>query len=114
MVVEIAILLGACVYGAVQAPLGQFSETLQQIHRNFSETFYLFAAGVIALAMLEGFGPWSLKGAVVYAAGRGSYLILSVKPLRGLRRWGWAASIAGVVGVLAELARTIWTWDLSG
>ena len=109
MAVETTILLGVCLYGAAQALLTQGRETLQQIHRNFSETFYLFGAGTVALAMLNGFGPWSLKGAMAYAAGRALYLILSAKPLRSLRKWGWAISIAGIVGVLAELARSIWT-----
>lgn len=109
MVAETTILLGVCLYGAAQALLTQRSETLQQIHRNFSETFYLFGAGTIALVLLNGFGPWSLKGAMAYAAGRTLYLMLSMKPLRSLRKWGWAISIAGIVGVLAELARTIWT-----
>ena len=108
MGVETTILLGACLYGAVQAALTQRSETLQQIHRNFSETFYLFGAGTIALAMLHGFGPWSFKGAIAYAGGRALYLLLSMKPLRAWRKWGWAVSIAGIAGVLAELARTIW------
>ncbi|MGD9967566.1 MAG: MAPEG family protein [Hyphomonadaceae bacterium] len=108
MNVEIAILFGACVYGAAQASVSQRNETLQQIHRNYSETSYLFAAATLALLLLNGFGPWSLKGALVYAAGRALYLILSVKPLRSLRKWGWAVSIAGIVGVLGELVRNIW------
>lgn len=108
MSVETTILLGMSIYGAAQALTTQRSETLQQVHRNFSETFYLFAAGVLALAMLDGFGPWSFKGAIAYAAGRTLYLLLSVKPARGLRKWGWAVSIAGIVGVLGELARTMW------
>lgn len=107
MNIEIAILLGACVYGAAQALMTQRSETLQQIHRNFSETFYLFGAGVLALALLDGFGPWSFKGALAYASGRALYLVLSVKPLRALRKWAWAASIAGIVGVVGELARSL-------
>lgn len=107
MIVEITILLGVCLYGAVQATLTLRSETLQQIHRNFSETFYLFGAGTLALVLLNGFGPWSFKGAIAYASGRALYLVLSVKPLRALRKWAWAASIAGIVGVLGELARVL-------
>lgn len=105
MNLETTILLGICGYGAVQALLTERSETLQQIHRNFSETFYIFASGVLALSTLDAFGPWSLKGAVSYAAGRALYLVLSAPPLRGLRKWAWAASIAGIVGVLGELVR---------
>lgn len=108
MAIETLVLLGLCIYGATQGLLSARSETLQQIHRNFSETFYVFAASILALAMLDGFGLWSFKGAVAYAVGRALYLVLSVKPLRAWRKWGWAVSIAGIVGVLAELARAIW------
>ncbi len=108
MAIETLVLLGVCIYGATQGLLSARSETLQQVHRNFSETFYVFAASLLALAMLEGFGPWSFKGAIAYAVGRALYLLLSVKPLRGWRKWGWAISVAGIVGVLGELARTIW------
>lgn len=108
MVIETLVLLGVCVYGAVQGSLSTRSEAPQQIHRNFSETFYVFAAAILALAMLDGFGPWSFKGAIAYAVGRALYLFLSLKPLRAWRKWGWAVSIAGIVGVLAELARSIW------
>ncbi|MGE0046263.1 MAG: MAPEG family protein, partial [Hyphomonadaceae bacterium] len=79
----------------------------QQIHRNFSETFYLFGAGVLALQMLDGFGAWSLKGAIAYAAGRALYLLLSLKPTRGFRKWAWATSLAGIVGIWAEVVRTM-------
>ncbi|MGD9800206.1 MAG: MAPEG family protein [Parvularculaceae bacterium] len=107
MGIELLILLGMCVYGAVQALLTGVGATIQQIHRNFSETFFLFGASVLTLEFLNGFGPWSLKGAAAYAVGRALYLAMSVKPMRPLRRWAWAVSIAGIVGCLAELARAI-------
>lgn len=107
MSLEIAALLGVCLYGAVQAFAAGGSATLQQVHRNFSETFYLFGAGVLALGWLGAFGPWSSKGAVTYAAGRAIYLALSIAPLRRFRKWAWAISMAGVVGVLAELIRAV-------
>lgn len=106
MTVELIVLMGACAYGAVQAFVTSRSEMLQQIHRNFSETFYLFGAGVLALQMLDGFGAWSFKGAIAYAAGRALYLLLSLKPTRGFRKWAWATSLAGIVGVWAELIHT--------
>lgn len=99
------VLLGLCVYGAVQALLQGRVEALQQVHRNFSETFYLFGASVLMLSMLEGFGAWSFKGAIAYAAGRLLYLALSMKPTRPLRKWAWAISMAGIVGCLGELLR---------
>jgi uncharacterized MAPEG superfamily protein len=105
MQIEIAILLGVCVYGAAQALLTGSFASLLQIHRNFSETSFLFAASVLGLSAVNGFGPWSLKGAAAYAAGRTLYVLFSVAPLRTYRKWAWAASIAGIVGCLAELAR---------
>lgn len=104
---ELWILFGLCVYGALQALATGPVEPVRQIHRNFSETFYLFAACVIALHWLGGFGPWSQKGAALYAAGRFLYLIFSVAPLRPFRRWMWALSIAGIVGCVAELVRSL-------
>ena len=95
--------LNAC--GALQALLAVPLVGLHQIHRNFSETSFLFATSVLALSILNGFGPWSLKGAIVYAAGRTLYLLFSIAPLRPYRKWAWAISIAGIVGCLAELAR---------
>ncbi len=105
MQIEVAVLLGACCYGAVQALLMGSFAGLWEIHRNFSETSYVFAVSVLGLSSINGFGPWSLKGAAVYAAGRALYALLSVAPLRAYRKWAWAASIAGILGCLAELVR---------
>ena len=107
MQIEVTILLGVCCYGAVQALLmGSFAGVLQ-IHRNFSETSYLFAVSVLGLSFINGFGPWSLKGAAAYAAGRALYVLLSVAPLRPYRKWAWATSIAGIAGCIAELVRAV-------
>lgn len=105
MAIELQVLLGVCVGGTVQALLLGRVEALRQIHRNFSETFYFFGTSILLLSMLDGFGAWSFKGAIAYAAGRLSYLALSVKPTRPLRKWAWAISIAGIVGCLGELLR---------
>lgn len=104
---ELVIAFWMCVYGAVQAVLGGEGHPLQQVHRNFSETFYLFGASVLGLLILDAFGSWSMKGAIAYAAGRAAYLAFSAPPLRFLRKWAWAVSIAGIVGVAAELARAL-------
>lgn len=100
---EMLVLLGASAYGAGQALLCGPISGLRQIHRNFSETFYVFAASVVALSMIDAFGAWSLKGAIAYAVGRASYLVFSVEPARPLRKWAWAVSVAGIVGCVAEL-----------
>ncbi len=109
MSVELLILLGVCGYGAIQALATGPIEPMRQIHRNFSETFYLFAICILLLHALNAFGNWSLKGAVVYAAGRALYLVFSIQQLRPARRWAWAVSIAGVVGCMGELARFLLT-----
>jgi uncharacterized MAPEG superfamily protein len=107
MPIELSVLLGVCVYGAIQALLTGPVPALQQIHRNFSETFYLFAVCVLALHALDAFGAWSQKGAIVYAVGRALYLIVSAPPLRVVRKWAWAISLAGIVGCAAEVLRAL-------
>ena len=102
MPTETFILLIISIYGAAQAAVMGRSETLQQVHRNFSETFFLFSAGILLIPLVGTFGVWSAKGSVVYAAGRAAYLALSWGAARKLRKWAWAASIAGIVGVLAD------------
>lgn len=109
MPVELQILLGVCGYGAIQALATGPIEPMRQIHRNFSETFYLFAICILLLHALNGFGNWSLKGAVVYAAGRALYLVFSIQQLRPVRKWAWAVSIAGIVGCMGEVARFLLT-----
>ena len=105
MPTETFILLIMSLYGAAQAAVMGRSETLQQVHRNFSETFFLFSAGILLILLVGTFGAWSAKGSVVYAAGRAAYLALSWGTARKLRKWAWAVSIAGIVGVLADVGR---------
>jgi uncharacterized MAPEG superfamily protein len=105
MPTETFILLIISLYGAAQAAVMGRSETLQQVHRNFSETFFLFAAGILLIPLVGTFGAWSAKGSVVYAVGRAAYLGLSWGAARQLRKWAWAASIAGITGVLADVVR---------
>jgi uncharacterized MAPEG superfamily protein len=106
MTTEMILLLAMSIYGAIQAMLTGRLEELRQIHRNFSETYYLFSAIILALAALDSFGGWSMQGAVVYAAGRLLYLALSIKSLRSIRKWAWATSMAGITGCAAELIRS--------
>lgn len=106
MTSEITVLLAMSIYGAIQALLAGRFEVLRQVHRNFSETYYLFSAIILALAGLDSFGGWSTQGAVVYAAGRLLYLALSMKSLRSIRKWAWATSMAGITGCAAELIRS--------
>lgn len=107
MTLELQTLLAVCLYGALQAFVAGRVAQVLQIHRNFSETAYLFAALVLCLSLFDGFGAWSERGAVVYAAGRALYLCLSFRPLRPARKWAWALSIAGIAGCVAELMRAL-------
>lgn len=106
MTAEMTVLLAMSIYGALQALLTGRFEVLRQVHRNFSETYYLFSAVTLALAGLDAFGGWSMQGAVIYAAGRLLYLALSIRSLRPIRKWAWATSMAGISGCAAELIRS--------
>ena len=61
--------IGRYPYGAGLPLLSSPVSGLRQIHRNFSETFYVFQARMVAPSMIGAFGAWSLKGAIAYAAG---------------------------------------------
>lgn len=105
MDIELQILMGVSAYGALQGLIASHFAGLQQIHRNFSETAFLFVAIVLFLSAADGFGSWSQKGSLAYVIGRGFYLGLSIKQFRPFRRWAWAVSTAGIVGCIGELAR---------
>lgn len=109
MPTETFILLIISLYGAAQAALMGRSETLQQVHRNFSETFFLFSAGILLVPLVGTYGTWTAEGSLVYAVGRTAYLGLSWGAVRRLRKWAWAASIAGIVGVLADFVRLVFS-----
>lgn len=105
MAIELQILLGISAYGALQGLIAGHFNKLQQVHRNFSETAFLFMFAVLFLSVVDGFGAWSQKGALAYAIGRGLYLSLSIESFRPFRKWAWAISIAGIVGCIGELVR---------
>lgn len=73
------------------------------VRRNFAETFPLFVGLVSLLWAYEAFGAYSRSGVLLYAFGRTAYLVLSLRPVRPARRYAWALSVAGLVGLLAQL-----------
>ena len=88
-------ILGAAQY-AVRGGLGD------QVRRNFAETFPVFAGGIALLWIADGLGDYSGKGAALYLAGRVLYLLLSAAPVRSFRKFAWALSVAGLIGVGAQ------------
>lgn len=75
----------------------------RQVRRNYAETFPLFALLVgVVLAQGSG-GEMSANGALLYVTGRVLYLLLSVRPLRSVRKFAWALSVAGLIGLAAEV-----------
>ena len=78
-----------------------------QVRRNFAETFPIFAGGVAALWAAGGFGEYSATGVSLYAAGRVLYLVLSVRPLRRVRKFSWALSVAGLIGLGVQLVLAV-------
>lgn len=102
---EIWMIFAASILGALQAFGGAKTA---QIQRNFSETFFLFSAAILGLLFLDGFGDWSREGSVIYVAGRIFYAAVSLIGATRFRKWIWAASLAGLVGCLAQLARQLY------
>ena len=49
------------------------------------------------------YGEYSEAGALLYAGGRAGYLLLTLRPLRGVRKYAWALSIAGLVGLVSQV-----------
>ena len=107
MTIELWMLVAVSIYGAGQFLLRGRIGRLAQIHRNFMETYLIVASSLLILYALDGFGEWSTKGAVVYAAGRALYLVFSFGPLLPLRKWTWAISIVGLVGCVAQLVKML-------
>ena len=95
-------LLAMLVFALLQVTLTS-SDAARAARRNFEATFPVFAGSVLALAVLHGFGRYSLNGAVIYAAARLLYLAMTYvgKPLRS---YAWALSIAGLIGCVGQLA----------
>ena len=94
-------LLAMLVFALAQVVLTS-SDVARAARRNFEATFPIFVASVLGLAVLHGFGRFSLNGAVIYAVARGLYLAMTyvAKPLRSS---AWALSIAGLLGCVGQL-----------
>jgi uncharacterized MAPEG superfamily protein len=70
---------------------------------NFKETFLLFAASVLALAVIGRHSALTVWGAEMYLAGRILYLPLYAAGIPIVRTIAWAIATAGIVFLIVAL-----------
>jgi uncharacterized MAPEG superfamily protein len=76
---------------------------VQRALANMLETFPLFAAAVLAVAVVHRFDLWSLVGAHLYVWSRVIYLALYAAGVPLLRSLVWNVALAGIFLVLWRL-----------
>ena len=76
---------------------------LHRAHRNFLETFPLFATTVLVVHVTDRTGAVSQWGALLYIVGRILYLPLYAIGVPWLRTFSWNLATLGLVMVGAEL-----------
>lgn len=127
MTVEMACLYAAMVLGLVHLTAASFSlkaqvgnrytvgprdedlrptgvaARLDRAHRNFMETFAVFAAAVLMGHLLERGGILSTAGSLMYIAGRGAYLPLYALGIPWLRTLSWNFATLGLVLVMVPI-----------
>lgn len=84
-------------------PLGGIGGRLQRASANFLETFPFFVAVVFAAQLLQRHDQLTVLGAQLYFWARVAYVPAYAAGIPYLRTLIWAASIAGIVLVLAAL-----------
>jgi uncharacterized MAPEG superfamily protein len=70
---------------------------VERAYRNFMETFPLFAAAALAVAVQHKTGGASFWGAAVYVVGRAVYVPLYVAGIPYIRSLVWAIATIGLV-----------------
>jgi uncharacterized MAPEG superfamily protein len=80
---------------------------LERAHRNFMETFPVFAAAVLMAEYLGATSALSQWGAAIYVAGRILFLPLYAIGVPWLRTFSWNAATLGLVLVMAQVAITM-------
>jgi uncharacterized MAPEG superfamily protein len=83
------------------AGLGKIAGRLDRAYRNFLETFPFFAVAVLLNHVLDKSTPTSVLGAQVYVWARLLYVPAYVLGVPFVRSLIWAASLAGIVMVMA-------------
>ena len=89
--------------GVSVAHLAVRGETGRQVRRNFGETLPIALACFAFLFLTRTIGEYSEVGALLYAGGRVGYLALTPRPVRAARRYAWALSVAGLVGLVTQV-----------
>jgi uncharacterized MAPEG superfamily protein len=85
-------------------PLKGVAGRLDRAYYNFLETFPLFAAAVLLVAVTDRQGDMTAWGAQLYFWSRVVYLPVYMVGVPLLRTLVWSASMAGVVMILVPLA----------
>lgn len=85
------------------APLTPLTGRLLRAQSNFFETFPLFAAAVLMVAVTDNFSVYSYWGAIVYLAARVIYFPLYALGIPVIRSVVWLISVAGLLMVLLPL-----------
>ena len=91
---------------ARDAPVGPPTLLVGRAQRAFSnlmETYPLFVAAVLAVAVTHRTGAWSLIGAHLYLWSRVVYLGLYLAGVPLIRSLVWNVALAGILIVLAQL-----------
>jgi uncharacterized MAPEG superfamily protein len=88
---------------AAMPPLTGVPARLQRAHRNFLETFPLFAAAVIAAHLAGRNGELTFWGAQLYFWGRVAYLPLYAFGVYMVRSIVWGVTILGIGLILIAL-----------
>jgi uncharacterized MAPEG superfamily protein len=83
------------------APLGKIGGRFDRAYWNFLETFPFFAAAVLLVHALDKSTSTSALGAQIYVWARLLYIPAYVVGVPFLRTLVWAASLAGIVMVMA-------------
>lgn len=84
-------------------PLTGVAGRLERAQRNFLETFPLFAAAILALAVLDRHSEMTVLGAQLYFWGRLAYLPLYASGIYLVRSLAWGVSFVGIVLLLLRL-----------
>lgn len=84
-------------------PLGPVAGRVNRAWQNFLETFPMFAAAVLAVALAERTGDRTALGAQLYFWARVAYIPLYAAGIPYLRSLVWGVSLAGLVMVLTGL-----------
>ncbi len=82
---------------------GKLAGRLERAFANYKETFPVFAAAVIALAVLGRHNWWTVWGVELYLAARIVYLPLYALGVTGLRTLVWLVGTVGIGFLIAAL-----------